>query len=365
MVIKDLVIRPYSIPFREEFRTLQKTLSYRKGMIITALSNNGFTGIGDIAPLEGFSRESIEQARIQALSLSEKLRGITVPVDLPSLEELMVSHSNSTDPIPSVLFGFESAIADLASKHAGLPLARWLNRDAVLDVPVNALLTGGPEDIRDEANGKQVFGYNAYKIKVGRGSIDNDRSRIRISRDQLGDKVMIRLDANQAWNFDKATEALDRFSAHKIEFVEEPLQAHLFSRIPELYDICGVDIALDETASQKDWIESLFKIKGVHTLIIKPSVVGGIAKSLALSRRVDELGKRFVFTSLFESGVGLTACLHIAAATGKEIPPCGLDTIGYLEDSLIKEELPVLGGVIEVPRLPGLGVTLKQDFVQK
>ncbi len=365
MVINDMVIRPYSIPFREEFRTLRGTLSNREGMIITALSDEGLTGIGDIAPLQDFSRETVEQAKIQALSLSEKLRGITVPADPPSLEELTVSCSSSTDPFPSVVFGIESAIADLASQQAGLPLARWLNRDALLDVPVNALLTGGPEDIGDETKGKQAFGYNAYKIKVGRGSIENDLFRISIARDHLGDKVVIRLDANQAWNFDQATEALERLSAHKIEYVEEPLQAQFLSRIPELYEACGVDIALDETASQEDWLESLIETRGVHTLIIKPSVVGGIAKSLALSRKVAGLGKKFVFTSLLESGVGLTACLHIAAATGTRIPPCGFDTLNYLEESLINEELPVRNGFIEVPQQPGLGVTLKQDFVQK
>jgi len=364
MKIDDWEIRPYSIPFRKEFRTSGGLHTSREGLIVIARAEYGLSGVGDIAPLPGFSRESVEQAKSQTLSLCESFREITVPGDVPSLERQMDVHPDSFVFLPSVAFGFETALADLASKKADLPLTRWLNRDAMPRVPLNAILTGDLEEIEHEMISKRKMGYMAYKIKVGQGNLKDDIARIGLARKYLGENVSIRLDANRAWNFDQAIEALSRFRAFDIEYVEEPLQGDIIARISELFEACGVIVALDETVMEKARFQKLIEERAVGAVVIKPSVVGGLTKSIALSEKISALGKKIVISSLLESGVGVSACLHLAAALGRGISPCGLDTLSYLEESLIHEDLPVRDGYLEPTDKPGLGTSLWRNFMK-
>jgi L-alanine-DL-glutamate epimerase-like enolase superfamily enzyme len=69
-----------------------------------------------------------------------------------------------------------------------------------------------------------------------------------------------------------------------------------------------------------------------------------------------QFGARLVITTSLESGIGVAACLHLAASLGDGLMPCGLDTLGLLNDTLIAEDLPIVGGLMEVPTAPGLGV---------
>jgi len=362
--ITDLSLRPYNIPYRTDSSWTPGKLSSRVGMIVVARAEDGTIGLGEIAPLMMFSMETHPETESLSRAALEKLSGMDIPRDFHSLCDLMddpvnVRISRAHYLAPSALFGIETALADLGSRMAGLPLARWINRDALTKVPVNAILTGSAEDVERTIRKKMAAGFTTYKIKVGSGSLEEDLERVAAARRLAGEQAVIRLDANRAWDYDHAVEALDRLRTHQIEYIEEPLNDSLLAEIPKL---SGVDIALDETVMQEEWLERLSGADSVGAVIIRPSIAGGIAKSLELARRVRELRKKAVVTSLFESGVGLAACVHLAAAIGGEIPPCGLDTLGYLEDSLILEGLPVRNARIEVPRAPGLGVTLKREI---
>ncbi len=364
MKITDLSLRRYNIPYRTDSPWTPGITDSRIGMIVVARARDGTTGLGESAPLMMFSVETQPESESHSRAALQKLSGIDIPEDFHSLCDLMdnlvdARTSRAQYLAPSALFGIETALADLGSKMAGLPLARWINRDALTKVPVNAILTGSAQDVERTVRKKMAAGFTTYKIKVGSGSLEEDLERVAAVRRLAGRQAVIRLDANRAWDYDRAVEACDLLKAHRIEYIEEPLKGSLLAEIPKL---SGVDIALDETVMQEEWFERLSAADSVGAVIIKPSITGGMAKSLELARRVRELGKKAVVTSLFESGVGLAACAHLAAAIGGEVPPCGLDTLGYLEDSLILEELPVRNARIEVPRTPGLGVTLKREI---
>jgi len=353
---------PYSIPYHSGASSLFRGVSRRDGLILMTLAKNGLTGLGEIAPLPGHSTETLAQAREQARVLSRELIDREIPGS-PSELETVIAQIAGSGTFPSVVFGFETAIADLASRATGLTLANWLTPTAHPAVPVNALLAGSPDAIEQEIGRIRLLGYRAYKIKVGRGRMEADVEVVARVRGLLGDTAVIRIDVNREWSFDQAIEALSRLRDYGISYVEEPLAGSQLHRIPELYESCGIPIALDETVSDMEKFESLIKEEAIRAIIIKPSVVGGLTRSLILSRRMSDMGKESVVSSLFESGVGLAACLHLAAALGGQAPPpCGLDTLRYLENTLITGDLPVRDGCMAIPDGPGLGVNLSAAF---
>ena len=62
MSIIDFEWQTYSIPFLREFRTAHGNLKTREGIIVQVTTNDGITGIGEIAPLQTFSGGSLADA---------------------------------------------------------------------------------------------------------------------------------------------------------------------------------------------------------------------------------------------------------------------------------------------------------------
>ena len=64
-------------------------------------------------------------------------------------------------------------------------------------------------------------GFKHIKLKVGENLEDDDR-RLRIARSVIGDHTKLMIDANQIWETDEAIEWVNKLSAHKPWFIEEP-----------------------------------------------------------------------------------------------------------------------------------------------
>jgi O-succinylbenzoate synthase len=356
MKVDFVQFREYSVTFNGSLITSQGAHVQRSGLVVMVRSDDGVVGLGEIAPLGSYSLESLQDARQSAEKLAHDITGSEILADYSALENIL---NDAGGCPPSVFFGFETALAEIAAKSDGLPLCRWIKPDSASQVPVNALLYGDMRAIGGQVESLRKSEYRAYKLKVGGDSLENDVRRVESVSEQLGGGATLRLDANRAWDFDHAVAVLKQLRGSRIEYVEEPLCRDDIERLQDLQAETGMSFALDETVQDMALWERLVESDAISAAIIKPTITGGISKSIELSRRVAKLGKKAIITTTFESGVGTAASIHLAASLGEAIPPCGLDTIRYLSDSLIHEELPVVDGCIGVPNAPGLGVTLK------
>ncbi len=368
MIIRKVKIWRYSIPLRTPLITAQGTIAKRQGLIVRAETDDGPFGHGEIAPLEGFSRESFEEARRAIFSLQRRLEGQPIPPELSALRTSYVGRDGDRVSLPSIPLGIETMLADLAAQSAGENLARWYNPQASDRVPVNAILSGNMAEIKKQLSCKLPRGYRAYKLKVGVETPECELEKIAYLRETLGDSISIRLDANRAFEFDQAVRFLASVAQFKIEYIEEPLHANLFNRLGDLRAESRVPIALDESLSDHSVGKAVWSLRDralqladrgvMDVAIIKPMLAGGFCEVIELARELSHTNVKMVISSTIETGVGLTAALHLAASLGDTVLPCGLDTLGLLADSLIAEPLPVENGCIRVPTERGLGITI-------
>jgi L-alanine-DL-glutamate epimerase-like enolase superfamily enzyme len=100
-------------------------------------------------------------------------------------------------------------------------------------------------------------------------------------------------------------------------------------------------------------------------LVIKPQLAGGLRLGQQIIAEATQRGTRCVITSTIETGIGLTAALHLAAASPDVTLECGLATLSLLADDLLVGELPLHHGFIEVPAGPGLGVDLDRKALER
>jgi O-succinylbenzoate synthase len=117
-------------------------------------------------------------------------------------------------------------------------------------------------------------------------------------------------------------------------------------------------IAADEAATSIEAVRALIDQRAADVYIIKAAQIGGVMAAVEAIRLCERAGGRVVVTSSLESGVGLAAGLHLAAAARDEAEVHGLATGSLLEHDLLTEPLLPVRGVLTTPSGPGLGVTV-------
>lgn len=363
MKIRQFSFIDFELTFRTPLITARGLFNHRKGIVISAKTDDGFSGIGEISPLDGFNSESLPQARQSAEHVANYLGNVEVPADPEALAQIIDHLEDKLSTPPSVLFGFEMLLGDIAGKKADVPLSIWFSGNALKDVAVNAMLTGSPEDIQRQLAAKTAKDFQVYKIKIDAGDIKPALEKIKAVRDRVAYDVKIRLDLNRGLDFEEAVCLLNETKVFGIEYVEEPLEEPTSHGLMALREKTGLRIALDETVAETEKFYDLLNHKACDVIVLKPMALGGINKSIKLSKIAAGQGVKAVITSTLESGIGVAACLHVAAMLGHHVLACGLDTLDLFQGTIINEDLPIVSGHMNVPQGPGLGVTLKDSLI--
>src|SRR5918998_576723 len=341
MELAGLNLYRYDLPLVEPIKLKDVTLRSREGLLIRLTDVEGEEGWGEAAALPGFSRETLEDASRQLLGAKSSLLGAEIPAGhiLP-----LSPSSRLANLVPSARFALELAAWNMiSSPTGGTPtLTKDPPKETVL---INGLLAGSTEKVLTDALHMRKVGYSAVRIKVGRRGVPDDVGLIRDVRDVLGDGVGLRVDANRAWSFEEALEFGKGVADSGVEYVEEPLSAP--GRLAELARSWGLPLALDEALVGME-PEELERHGYARAVVLKPTFLGGISRTLALAGRALGLGMKPTLSSSYESGVGTAALVATAAAVGDQ--PAGLDTYRWLAGDVILNPLKLPAPSIDVRR---------------
>lgn len=305
----------YSLPMEAGVVLRNQRLKTRDGLLIH-LQQDGQQGWGEIAPLPEFSQETLDQAQQATLAWVQAWAA----GELPAESEL-----------PSVAFGTSCALAELAGQ---LPMQA--------DYRKAPLCTGDPDELFDLL--AALPGEKVAKVKVGMYEAVRDGMVVNVLLEALPD-LKLRLDANRSWSRAKA----DGFAKYvnpawrdRIAFLEEPCKTRDESR--EFALATGIAIAWDESVREADFVVQAEP--GVAAIVIKPTLVGSLARCRELVMQAHQAGLVAVISSSIESSQGLTQLARIAHWLTPQTVP-GLDTLNLMQAQLIRNwpesTLPLLG----------------------
>ncbi len=364
MKVTGAALYRYRLPLTSPITLRGEPHGHRDGLLLRLYGEHGAEGIGEIAPLPGFSEESLDEAEAEARQCVQ----LCVNQPLHELCELARQEGEGVlSPMPSVQFGLACALDTLdanASKRS--PGRLFAEGEGRRSVSLNALLWGGREHVLRRAAEVKEQGYLAAKLKAGRADVHEDAALVKEVARALGPRVALRLDANQGWTRAQALRFAEAVKDVPLQYIEEPLDdpAELAGFV---YDT-QAPIALDESLSsdliyalESGFFEELETMRtaaaptlghagnlsAASAFVIKPSITGITAHSLKrmAARHKDKL---FVLSSAFESRVGLILIAAMAAYALPRDIPVGLDTEGWLAEGLIEQALPVAAGKLDV-----------------
>lgn len=297
----------YELPMDSGVILRDQRMKQREGFVVE-LALDGEIGLGEIAPLAGFSVETMDEAYSQLVEqLALWQRGIEF--DFEGL-------------YPSVAFGLSMARMELTKQ---LP-----QQGSYQAAP---LCSGDPDELIPKLNA--MTGQKVAKIKVGLYEPIRDGMLVSLFLESIPD-LTLRLDANRAWSADKAQQFAKKIAPSlrgRIAFIEEPCQApgDSFSFAIDT----GIAIAWDETlqhAIRRDDFK-LEDLNGAKAIVIKPTLLGSVERCIDLINRAKELGIKAVVSSSIESSLGLTQLARFAHwQLPDEVP--GLDTVGLFATQL-------------------------------
>jgi o-succinylbenzoate synthase len=347
MCITGARIDAYRLPLRGSWHSAHGCIAERRGWVV-ALETEDSRGWGDCAPLPEAGTEARPAAEAALRSLLPRLKGLSPREALTRLEE-------EASCTPAARFGIETALVDLAAQADGLPMTRWLNSGAKLSVAVNATLGVIDEGLAERANAAVAAGYRVLKIKMGMRPWQTETKRLRELADVLSEGVTLRLDANRAWSEDAARAALKVLADLPVESLEEPLESAEPGAFARLQREVPFALALDESLVGFN-PDSLRETCPARRLVLKPAVLGGLSRTLAVAELARQAGLECVVTSTLESSVGVRAAAHVAAALANSLAH-GLATSSWLARDVTAAP-KIENGRLELENRPGLGTSI-------
>ncbi|WP_240037081.1 mandelate racemase/muconate lactonizing enzyme family protein [Leifsonia flava] len=211
-------------------------------------------------------------------------------------------------------------------------------------------------------------GHDAVKIKVGRPSLAEDVDRVRAVRELLGDDRRLMIDANQRWDLERATTAMQALEAFDPAWIEEPLRAEDLPGHIVLAGRTSVPIAVGENLHTRQRFDEFLQSGAAG--VVQPNIVrvGGITPFRRIAAAALEHGVPLYPHLLPELSGQLALTLDGAGAAG--IGPAGSVLVEDVEDAGFGE-LGALRGPSPVriadSRLtqtgsPGLGLLFTEGF---
>ena len=245
------------------------------------------------------------------------------------------------------------AVWDILGKSAGLPVYKMLGayRDRM---PVYSMCGWYYDNDADLSHYRASItqaveqGYHAVKIKVGRGSLDEDVRRIRLALDVLGKGRRVMVDANQVFNRNEALRRGRVYQEMGCFWYEEPLPPQEMEGYAELAQRARhAHRYRREPGNTKYAFADLIARRGADVVQPDNRRAGGVTEWMEIAAIAD--------------GYGLELASHGGGATNLNMLLAMPNAI-YMETSGARK---IMDGEVAAPEEPGMSSEVPDDEIRR
>lgn len=315
---------PYNLVFKEPAMTSRSTMTSKQTYFVKVwdVSDPNKYGLGECALFKGLSYDDRHDYIAQLET---------------ACKEINCFNPNKYKDFPSIIFGIETALSDLANGGERKPF-NSIHFDQGNPIVINGLVwMGNKSQMMNRVEEKLNAGFRCLKFKIGGIDFNDEIEMIRSVRERYSKSDLeIRLDANGGFLPDDALNKLNQLSQFDIHSIEQPIKPRQWQKMNELCKLSPIDIALDEEliglVSPEQKSEMLDAVKPTY-IILKPSLCGGFCGSDEWINLATERNIRWWATSALESNVGLNAIARWVDRYNPSIPQ-GLGTGGLYTNNI-------------------------------
>jgi len=378
MRIADVRIHVLASPLAEPFAFSQGWVRQRSATLVEVITDDGVTGWG-----EAFA-QGLEPPQIAAAVIESALAPLVVganPLDTEVLWHRMYHMTRDYGRKGSVIAAISAidiALWDIAGKVRGAPVHALLG--GAFRTRVQPYATGfyrirgqgEAQRLAEEALRHFEAGFALMKVKLGYG-VDDDMACMReIARAIQGKPIRLMVDTNHAYGRAEALRLGRALDEYDLRWYEEPVVPEDLRGYAELRSKLATPIAGGENEHTLYGFRELLAANAVD--IAQPDVgsCGGITAMRHIAALAQSHGVQ-VNPHVWGSAIAQAASLQVIAALPNahhsihaQEPILEFDRSSHpFREQLVAEPVRQVGGWVEVPTRPGLGVEVDRATLDR
>ncbi|HVB02223.1 MAG TPA: dipeptide epimerase [Chitinophagaceae bacterium] len=334
--------RPYTIAY--------KTVSFVENVLVEMILENGIIGLGSANPSKQVVGEDLDDTMKALKSLDFLLHR-----DIREFRKLLSEVQEMFPSSPGARAALDIALHDAFCRFLGIPLADFLGR-RIKSLPTS--ITIGIKNTADTLSEAREYvdrGFFVLKVKLGI-SPEEDLERLTCLHKTFGDRIVIRVDANQGYTSNQLIRFFDKVKSFKLELIEQPLAAKAITEMKQLPSNIRKQIAADESlVNSQDAFRLAESPVSCGIFNIKLMKCGGIFPALQIADIAHYSGIDLMWGCNDESIISITAALHVAFSC-PHTRYIDLDGSFDLAKDLVEGGFMLKNGMMSLYDLPGLGV---------
>ncbi len=360
MKITRFDLRLVRVPYRAPIDWASVSEDAGEYLLLRVCTDEGLSGLAEAADKPTWSGST---ARLTAHTLRELYEPLVVGKD-PLAPERIWAALDRVGGWTTAKSLLDVALADLAARHAGLPL--WKHLGGWTDTTQVAwLVPRGPADRRLAETEQAVaqHGFTALKVKIGTDPAADVRL-VRRLHETFGAGMHLAVDANSGYTRHEALKVAAGLAEHDVVLFEDPCPLPPGPLTTELLRQFPVPILVDKQARGFPQVQALVAA-GAPAVAIKLTRTG--YRWAERTRQLCEDAGVLVAVGLnAETGLGSLMSLHFHAAHRhlQEVPSENSFFL-LLREDVLAEPLRIVGGRITLPSAPGLGAELDERALER
>jgi glucarate dehydratase len=365
MNITGIRATPVNIPLEAPFFWSVGTYPGTSKTIIEVETDEGIIGLGE-AP-------SWDCAEVINQHMGPRLIGRD-PIDIAGCEmqcvpEWRVVQNTDDASVVKAFGGIEMALWDIRGKVWNKPLYELLGGAVRKAIPFTEYFSfrvkkdgcGGemsPEEISDYClRMRDEHGSTMFEGKLSVGDPFLEIATVRMLRQKLGQRAMIRLDANMSWSLSTARNILREVEPLNIRNYEDPVAT--FEEMAQLRKHSAIPFS-----THIPDLRRAVALGVPDNIVTNFAVLGGIRRTIRFIGACEAMGVGFWCYS-GDAGICTAAYLHVVAATEWIHEPSQSLFRWQIDDVIEEGPFRQTQNVIPVPEGPGLGVTLSPKGLKR
>jgi L-Ala-D/L-Glu epimerase len=340
---KMALTKPYTIAYQ--------TFSDVSIAFLEVELQNGIIGYGAASPAEEVVGESTAQT-LAKLS-TEFVQGFT-GMDIRHFRQIIERSKIHFPHLPGTQAAIDIALHDAFGKYLGIPVVEFYGQK-IQSLPTS--WTIGIKNVADtleEAANYYQLGFKILKVKTGL-DLSEDIERVIRLAEAYGNKMKIRVDANQGYTLNDVKQFIKATKNTGIELIEQPLpvgkEEELLQLEPGIRQLLAGDESLKDPQAALKYASGS-KPFGIYN--IKLMKCGGILGALDIATIAGYAGIELFWGCNDESVISITAALH-AAYSCAHTRYIDLDGSFDLAEDLVTGGFTLEDGYMKINSAPGFG----------
>jgi L-alanine-DL-glutamate epimerase-like enolase superfamily enzyme len=362
MKIDKVEVFPVVVPLKKMAEGAHGVIREQKSVIARVWTDSGKYGLGAVDPRANYDEDSLEgmvdilQNHLIPVVVKEDPQRIRRIVDM--MDAAIPKHLGAKAVVEMALF-------DLLGKALGVPVHTLFGGRVRDEIVLNGWLgIVDPETARSETQDMLDRGFRSLKVKIN-ADLAGAAKRVEAVRSVVRDRMLIRVDANEALSLEQAREVVKALAPFEIEYLEQPMAREKLDEFITLSQSSQVKLMADESIHDMKTLLDILKSGAAQFVKVKIQKMGGFLKTYQAVQVAEAFGIPVVLGHGFGLTINTLAELHLAACTRAIVDGC--ESVGPIKmaDDVVQEPLIMNRGVVSVPTRPGLGVDLDEEKIKK